>query len=63
MISRTNSTMKFLKKFEIVTQNNRLTPLEKNPRWRLIIFDIFIYRQNHFNFTLKHPETSFLGPI
>ena len=29
MISRTNSTMTFLKKFEIVTQNNRLTPLEK----------------------------------
>ena len=52
-----------LKTFEISTQNHRLTPLEKNPRWRQIKFDIFIYRQNHLNFTLKHQQILFLGSI
>ena len=48
--------IKILKKFEILTQNHRLTPLEKNPRWQLIKFEILRYRQDHFHFTLEHQQ-------
>ena len=35
----------------------------KNRWWQLLKFDIFISGQNHFDFTLKHYQTSFSGPI
>ena len=51
------------KKFEIFYPKSWANPFGKNPRWRLIKFDMFIFCQNHFDFTLKHQQTSFSGPI
>ena len=47
------------KKFEILTQNHRLTPLEKNPRWQPSQFDISIYGLDELVATQKHHQTSF----
>ena len=54
---------KSYKKFKILTQNHRLTPLGKNARWQLPKFNISIYGQNHFDFTLKHTKHYFLTQI
>ena len=51
------------KKFEILTENHRLTPLEKNPRWRPSQFDISIYGLDELVATQKHHQTSFPSPF
>ena len=51
------------KKFEFFDPKSWANPFGKNPRWRLIKFDILIYGQNYFYCTLKHHQTSFRGRI
>ena len=51
------------KKFEILTQNHRLSPLEKNPRWRPSQFDISIYGLDELVATQKYHQISFPSPF
>ena len=44
-------------------QKSKANPFGKDPRFRLLKFDILMSGQNHFDFTLKHHQTSFSGPI